>query len=73
VAVWVPLKESTIEPAFATSVVLDAFEGAPAMVIPDPNSPKITSRLSKFVRLGRPTVKRGEETVVTIQKPTTNK
>src|SRR5262249_61303625 len=58
VAVWVPLKESTIESAFTTSVVFDTVEGAPAMVIPDPNSPKITSRLSEFVSLGRPVINR---------------
>lgn len=69
-AVLVSLKESTIESAFATSIVFDTTEGAPAMVIPDPNSPKISSRLSEFVSLGRPAINRDGKTVMTLQKPT---
>jgi hypothetical protein len=69
-AVLVSLKESTIESAFSTSIVFDTAEGAPAMVIPDPNSPKVSSRLSELVRLGRPATNRNGKTVMTIQKPT---
>jgi hypothetical protein len=70
VAVLVPLKESTIESALSTSVVLDTVEGAPVMVIPDPKSPKITSRLSELVGLGRPAINRDGKAVITIEKPT---
>jgi len=68
--VLVMLKESTVESAFTTSVVFDTAQGAPAMVTPNPNSPKISSRLSDLVLLGRPAINRDGKTVITIQKPT---
>ena len=37
-ALLVTLKESSIESAFATSVVLDTGEGAPPFIIPDASS-----------------------------------
>jgi hypothetical protein len=70
-ALLVTLKESSIESAFATSVVLDISEGAPAFIIPDANSPKLTSRLSELSMLGRPAINRDGKTVITVQKPTT--
>jgi hypothetical protein len=71
-AVLVSLKESTIESAFSTSMVFDTVDGAPAMLIVDPNSPKISSRLSEFVLLGRPAINRDGKTVMTVQKPTSD-
>ena len=67
--VLVTLKGSTVESAFSTSVVLDN-EGAPLFVIPDESNPKLTSRLSDLVLLGRPTVNRDGKDVPLIEKPT---
>jgi hypothetical protein len=69
-ALLVTLKESTIESAFATSVVLDTNDGAPPLIIPDASSPKLTSRLSELSSLGRPAINRDGKTVITVQKPT---
>jgi len=68
-AVLVTLKESTVESAFSTSVVLDTNEGAPLFLIPDQSNPKLTARLSELARLGRPAVNREGKTIVTNQKP----
>ncbi len=70
-AILVSLKETTIDSSFTSSVVLDTVEGAPPLIIPDPSSPKVTSRLSEFNRLGRPMINRDGKTVVTIQPPST--
>jgi len=69
-AVLVSLKESTVESAFASSVVFDTVDGAPAWVNFDPSSPKITSRLSESFGLGRPKTNRDGKWVSTIEKPT---
>ncbi len=68
--VLVTLKESTVESAFPTSVVIDTNEGAPPSLIPDESNPKLTSRLSELARLGRPSVNRDGKAIITIQRPT---
>jgi hypothetical protein len=67
--VLVTLRGSTVESPFTTAVVLDK-EGLPLFVNPDESNPKLTSRLSDLVLLGRPTVTRDGKTVLTIEKPT---
>lgn len=69
-AVLISLKETMIESAFTTSIVFDTADGAPAMIIPDSNSPKVSSRLAEFVRLGRPAINRDGKTIITVQRPT---
>jgi hypothetical protein len=68
-AVMVSLKESTVESVFSTSIVLDTAEGAPPLILPDPNNLKLSSRLSEFARIGRPAINRDGKTIITIQKP----
>jgi hypothetical protein len=68
-AVLISLRGSTIESAFSTSVVLDTMEGAPPFLIPDPNNPKLTDRLSELSVLGTPAINRDGKTVITIQRP----
>jgi len=71
-AVLVSLKPSSLESAFATSVVLDTSEGAPPLVIPSlGTNPKTASRLSELSRLGHPARNQDGKTVITIEKPTT--
>ena len=67
--VLVTLKESSIENAFSTSVVLDVTDRAPLFINPEPTNPKLTSRLSDLSSLGRPVVNRDGKTVLTIEKP----
>jgi len=69
-AVLVGLKPSSIESAFATSVVLDTVAGAPPFLTVDAaNKPEVSDRFSDFLRLGRPAVSEDGKTVVTIQAP----
>jgi hypothetical protein len=68
-AVLVGLKSSSIESAFATSVVLDTATGAPPFLTVDANKPEVSDRLSDFLRLGRPAINQDGKTVVTVQKP----
>jgi len=68
-AVLVSLKQSTIESAFTTSVVLDTVEGAPPFPDVAPNNSQLSDRLTEFARLGRPAINQNGKTVITIQKP----
>ena len=52
--------------------MFDTSDGAPTFIVPDASSPKLTSRLSEFARLGRPAVNRDGKTVITVQKPTSD-
>ena len=68
--VLLSLKESTLESAFATSVVLDTVQGGPPMVMPDPTNTKMTARLAELFRIGHPAVNRDGKTIVTVKMPT---
>jgi hypothetical protein len=68
-AVLVTLKESSIESVFTTSIVIDENAGAPLFVIVDSANPKLTSRLSDLVLLGRPTINRDGKAVLTMDRP----
>jgi len=64
------LKESTIESAFPTSVVLDSQSGMPPMIQPDLANLKTTTRLSELFRLGHPVANQNGRSVTTISQPT---
>jgi len=68
-AVIVSLKSATVESAFTTSVVLDTAAGTPPFVNVDQNNPRLSDRLSGFIRLGQPAINQNGKTIVTIQKP----
>ena len=71
VTVLLTVKETTVESAFTTSIVFNDAQGAPAMIIVDPNpaNQKITSQLSEYARLGQPSRNQAGKTVITITKP----
>jgi hypothetical protein len=71
VAVGIPLKKSTIESAFATSVVTDVETGFPPFEVPPSDEGKADHNLMELSRLARPTINVDGKAVVTVQKPTT--
>jgi hypothetical protein len=72
VTITVPLKKSTIESAFAASVVLDTSQGVVPFEIPRAADDKATAQLSELAKLARPVVNSGGKGTITIKYPTTD-
>jgi hypothetical protein len=67
VTVAVPLKSSTIDSAFAASVVLDTAQGAPPMGTLA--NTKVNQQLNELTRLARPAINNGGKTEITVTYP----